>query len=213
LSTVAHILTSQRFPPPAAGPLWESLTGWPSLLRLLAASTTPAALDGTLRLLLSIIAAHLGSSVTSSALEALTSCLSILRRSTAHLGTNLEDIGHPSPLAVLSEWQLVSLLCDLAKDVDASVRGAALGALLAVVVSGADLSVSEVAAVALTAQDRLTDYDDGVAEAARQLLAAVGIPAALLAASGANIDGFQDEPAWRSQVRVKKLMTLSASQS
>lgn len=182
------------------------------MLRLLAASTTPAAFDGTLRLLLSVVAAHLGSGVTSSAIEALTLCLSILRQSTANLGTNLEDSGHPNPTAVLSEWQLVRLLSDLAKDVDARVRGAALSALLAVVVSGADLSVSEVAAVALRAQDRLTDFDDGVAEAAQQLLATVGIPAALLAASGANIDGFQDEPAWRSQVRVTKPMTLSAVQ-
>lgn len=97
--------------------------------------------------------------------------------------------------------QMVSALRGLARgSAPAAVRGAALRTLLVAVRGGAELSAAEVASVALTAQERLTDVEAPVAAAARALLTAVAMPAALLAASGLDVGGIQDEPAWRSQV-------------
>ena len=93
-------------------------------------------------------------------------------------------------------------LCDLLDGADSAVQGATLRTLLTVMCGDIDLSVIELAAVARVAQAHQTESDLGVAEPARQLLAAVAMPVAILAASGINIGGIQDEPSWRSQVRI-----------
>lgn len=186
-------------------------TGWSSLLRLLAASTSADTREGTHGLLLNIIAAHIGSGVTVSALEALEVTLRLVKRPATTLAMELSDSRGFNPTEVSSGRHLVRVLCDLADDADPAVQGATLKTLLAVVHCGTDLSVSELAAVALTSQALLTDFDAGVAEAARQLLAAVGMPAALLATSGVDIGNFQDVPAWRSQVSIIRMRALSAT--
>ena len=58
----------------------------------------------------------------------------------------------------------------------------------------------QLVALALAAQARLTDIDAEAADAAAKLLAVLGVPVALLAATGINVGGMQDEPAWRLQV-------------
>ena len=96
----------------------------------------------------------------------------------------------------------MSVLCSSAhSSAPGPVRGAALRALLAVTRSGAEHSAFEVASVALTAQERLTDVEPQVAAAARELFIAVAMPAALLATSGLDVGGIQDEPEWRTRVR------------
>ena len=66
--------------------------------------------------------------------------------------------------------------------------------------AGSQLKAEQMAAMTLAARARLADTDPDAAGAAAELLSAVAVRAALLAATGVNIGGMQDEPLWRTQV-------------
>lgn len=92
----------------------------------------------------------------------------------------------------------LSLLIAKTQHSSAGVRTASFRGLRTL--AGSQLKAEQVAAVTLAARSRLADADLDAADAAAELLSAVAVRAALLAATGVNIGGMQDEPLWRSQV-------------
>ena len=95
-----------------------------------------------------------------------------------------------------------NVLAVKAEHASPGLRAAALHC-LATVARTAPLRAEQLAAMALAAQQRLTDVDAEAADAAATLLAVLGIPVALLAATGVNVGGMQVEPVWRTQVSLK----------
>ena len=174
---------------PFTGPLCEAPDSWGSALAALRA-VTPAADDVDVRqALLTSASAGQSHAIAAAAIDELARMLSE---------------GQPTPSQPAHDMQqsltaqLSTLLLGKTQHPSPDIRTASLRCLR--IVASAPQSAEQVAAVALAAQSRLTDVDLGAADAAAELLAAVAVPAALLAATGVNVGGMQDEPPWRSQV-------------
>ena len=172
-----------------AGPLREAPDSWVAALATLRAAC-PAPDDVEVRQLLvdTVLAAGQTHDTVAAAISELDDMIAQSQRTRPQQpgDTRLE-------LAALS-----SLLVAKTHHTSAKVRTASLRCVQTL--AGGQLNAAHLAAMTLAARSRLADTDPHAADAAAELLAAVAVRAALLAATGVNIGGMQDEPLWRSQV-------------
>ena len=165
----------------------EAPNSWASALAALRAAS-PASDDAEIQqLLLDTILSGQTHAVVAAAISELDSA--VVQNQRAHA----QQPGDTQPgLAALS------LLIAKTQHPSADVRTASIRCLRTV--AGSQLTAEQVAAAALAARSRLADTDRDAADAAAGLLSAVAVRAALLAATGVNTGGMQDEPLWRSLV-------------
>ncbi len=176
-----------------AGPLREAPRSWASALAALRAASRALDDAEVKQLLLDTISAGQTHAIVTAAISELDSTLAQGQRMRAQQPGDAQPENGP-----------LSLLIAKTQHSFADVRTASLRCLRTL--AGHRLTAEQVAAVTLAARSRLADGEPDAADAAAELLSAVAVRAALLAATGVNIGGMQDEPLWRSQVCFKVLV-------
>ena len=174
-----------------AGPLSKVEDSWTAALTALRA-VSPAQNAADIRdVLFSNVAANCAEGISAAAIR------------------TLEDLirGHPEGASLQSSDmgpfldKLGNVLITKAEQASPGVRTVALQCLGALAHTA--LKAEQLAAMALAAQRRLTDVDARAADAAAEVLAVLGVPVALLVATGVNVGGMQDEPFWQTQVSLQ----------